>query len=79
MSYDLLSAEDRQMIRAFWAEREANPDLEPYCGPERTLERFQAGEIVTSHDLLTDQSRWVALNLDPRSYRRLMWMLDRGR
>lgn len=70
---------DDEMIRAFHAEREANPDLMPYIGPQDTLDRFLAGEIVTSDGMLTDQSPFVARNLDPRQHRRLKWMLDRGR
>lgn len=64
------------MMQAFHAERAANPDLLPYVGPVDLLERFQAGEIVTAHDMLTDQSLFVARNLDPRAHRRLKWMLE---
>jgi hypothetical protein len=76
MSDDALTAEDRAMIAAFHAEREQNPDLMPYIGPEDTLTRFLAGEIVTAAGLVTDQSPFVARNLDPRQHRRLQWMLE---
>ena len=71
-----LDPSDRLMIEQFHAERAANPDLAPYIGPEETLERFLSGEVVTAHDLLTDQSKFVGRNILPEQMRRLRWMLD---
>lgn len=46
-----------------------------YCGPEGTLQRYRAGEIVTRTDLLTDQSLWTVEVMERAAAKRLLWML----
>lgn len=66
----------RRQVAAFYAARGQNPDLLPYMGPEDILNRFLAGEIVTAHDMLTDQSLWTVQPILPEQNRRLRWMLE---
>lgn len=66
----------RTAMEAFYAQQRRNPDVLPYIGPEETLRRFLAGDVVTKHDLITDQSLFTVEALLPGQMRRLRWMLD---
>lgn len=60
----------------FRAEQRQNPAMLPYAGPENTVKRFLAGDVVTKTDFLTDTSLWTIKALLPEQMRRLQWMLD---
>ena len=62
-------------MRACQAAQRRDPDLVPYCGPEQILRRFQAGEVVTGHDCLTDLSPWIIEAIHHRASERLHWMV----
>ena len=73
-----VDAEVLAMSRACQAAQRRDPSLVPYIGPEDVLRRYQAGEIVTADECLTDQSPWIIEAIHHRAMARIQWMLRGG-
>ena len=62
-------------IVAEYEQRRAEKQV-PYVGPAELLRRFQAGEIVTRREAVTDESEWIHTTIHVEQRRRMANMLD---
>ncbi len=51
-------------------------DLAPMSGPAVSLDRYLAGDVVTYHELITDDSLWVVRMVHPAHLPRFEKMLE---